>query len=99
MYELTLPELLNNKSPTVDSHETCIALLPNGELFCFGDRNFTGITLIIDKNNKVRVLPSGVHCMYSSAIYFNRNVYCFGGTNDNYYNLALSARFDLDKNK
>ncbi|CAG9312688.1 unnamed protein product [Blepharisma stoltei] len=70
---------------------TCIAQLPNGELFCFGKREPTsGLALIVSKNCKIRNLPFGAYCYGSSAIYFNKGVYCFGGTNYN-GNLPLSA--------
>ncbi|CAG9325279.1 unnamed protein product [Blepharisma stoltei] len=77
---------------------TCIAQLPNGNLFCFGNSQHSGVSLIIDENYKVRELPSGTPCVNSSAIYFNNSVYCFGG-NYNYEDLTLSERFDLNENR
>ncbi|CAG9324881.1 unnamed protein product [Blepharisma stoltei] len=61
-------------------HGSCIALLPNGKLFCF-DRHHphSGITFIIDKNYKAKRLQSVAPCCLSSAIYFGKNAYCFGG--------------------
>ncbi|CAG9324883.1 unnamed protein product [Blepharisma stoltei] len=89
----------------VDTHEsldlgTCIAQLPNGNLFCFGKDSpiISGTTLIIDENYRARELPSGTHCYSSSAIYFNNSVYCFGGIN-NKGSITLSERFDLNKNR
>ncbi|CAG9313485.1 unnamed protein product [Blepharisma stoltei] len=78
---------------------TCIAQLPNGNLFCFGkDYPYSGISLIIDENYRVRQLPSGTPCRCSSAIYFNNSLYCFGGENNNRA-LTLSERFDLNENR
>ncbi|CAG9330674.1 unnamed protein product [Blepharisma stoltei] len=77
---------------------TCIAQIPNGELFCFGKADpVSGTALIIDGDYNVRMLPSWLSCSNSSAIYFNRNIYCFGGFNEN--DLTLSGRFDLEKNR
>ncbi|CAG9334786.1 unnamed protein product [Blepharisma stoltei] len=88
------------KTPEPLDCNTCIAQLPNGKLFCYG-KNFpiSGITLIIDENGGVQKLPSGVSCYWSSAIYFNNNVYCFGGIGRHMNALALSRRFDLDRNR
>ncbi|CAG9326577.1 unnamed protein product [Blepharisma stoltei] len=41
-------------------------------------------------------MPSGTPCYYSSALYFDRSVFCFGGSNGNH--LALSERFDFNQN-
>ncbi|CAG9319815.1 unnamed protein product [Blepharisma stoltei] len=78
---------------------TCIAQIPNGKLFCFGKANpVSGITVLIDMNGGIEVLPSGTPCYWSSCIYFNSCVYCFGGLNDYDY-LNLSSRFDFDRNR
>ncbi|CAG9325002.1 unnamed protein product [Blepharisma stoltei] len=76
---------------------TSITQLPNGELFCYGNSTYSGITLIIDCNFKYRLLPSGKPGWSSSAIYFNRNVYCFGGYDYHCQATYLSSRFDLIK--
>ncbi|CAG9336094.1 unnamed protein product [Blepharisma stoltei] len=81
------------------SDYTCIAQLPDNELFCFGNFPASGITSIIDRKLRVRILPSGTACSWSSAIYFNRNVYCFGGSDNTSRNLSLSERFNLDENR
>ncbi|CAG9325004.1 unnamed protein product [Blepharisma stoltei] len=96
--ELENIKLLNTTSPWDCS--TCIAQIPNGELFCFGAYYpDLGNALLIKKNYEVREeLPFGKYCYGSSAIYFNRHVYCFGGAclgND----LTLSNKFDLDNNR
>ncbi|CAG9320896.1 unnamed protein product [Blepharisma stoltei] len=78
---------------------TSTARLPNGGIFCFGKHEPTrGITMIVDSDLRFQVLPSGTPCYLSSAVYFDRSVYCFGGM---YYNkpLTLSCRFDLDENR
>ncbi|CAG9323906.1 unnamed protein product [Blepharisma stoltei] len=77
---------------------TCIAQLPNCKLFCFGSYYDSRITLIIDENYELQKLPSGEACHCSSAIYFNKNVYCFGGEDENSF-LNLSSKFDLDQNR
>ncbi|CAG9330666.1 unnamed protein product [Blepharisma stoltei] len=46
----------------------CVAQLPNGKLFCFGDFPVSGITLLIDLNGGIQQLPSGTPCFNSSAI-------------------------------
>ncbi|CAG9317144.1 unnamed protein product [Blepharisma stoltei] len=76
---------------------TCITQLPNGNLFCFGNSELSGVSLIIGENNIFKELPSGTPCCASSAIYFNNSVYCFGGWNNQ--NLTLSKRFDLNKSR
>ncbi|CAG9334729.1 unnamed protein product [Blepharisma stoltei] len=80
---------------------TCIARLPNGELFCFGIHPpSSGFALIIGKNYEIRNLPIGTPCNYSSATYFNGSIYCFGGIDVNYpIHSALSDRFDLNENR
>ncbi|CAG9316253.1 unnamed protein product [Blepharisma stoltei] len=78
---------------------TCIAQLPNGNLFCFGNGSCSGISLIIDENSRVRQLPSGTQCYSSSTIYFDHNIYCFGGYNECGEALTLSERFDLNENR
>ncbi|CAG9328932.1 unnamed protein product [Blepharisma stoltei] len=84
------PEPINNGS--------CMAQLPDGELFCFGNSNPpSGISWIIDGNYGVRILTPGKPCYYSSAVYFNRNVYCFGGLNNSTFN--FSEKFNLDENQ
>ncbi|CAG9335761.1 unnamed protein product [Blepharisma stoltei] len=88
---LSAPEILN--------FGTCITLLPNGELFCFGKIDpYSGISLIIDQNFDIRVLPSGTCCACSSGIYLNNSVYCFGGEMMT-APLPLAERFDLDENR
>ncbi|CAG9329812.1 unnamed protein product [Blepharisma stoltei] len=57
-----------------------------------------GTTLIFDSKYKAHKLPSGTPCFYSSAIYFNKSVYCFGGSNGQGL-LNLSCRFDLNSNR
>ncbi|CAG9311984.1 unnamed protein product [Blepharisma stoltei] len=77
--------------------DTCITQLPNGKLFCYGNNRHSGITVLIDVNGGVEVLPSGAPWEWSSCIYFNNSVYCFGGNDENY--LSQSSRFDLDRNR
>ncbi|CAG9332712.1 unnamed protein product [Blepharisma stoltei] len=77
---------------------TCITQLPNGKLFCFGNYyRHSGITMLIDTNGEVEVLPSGTPCQLSSCIYFDNSVYCFGGCTNKCIS-TLSSRFDLDLN-
>ncbi|CAG9320684.1 unnamed protein product [Blepharisma stoltei] len=95
--ENEIEEVKTLGTPEIDS-TTCLARLPNGDLFCFGNYELSGITLIIDNNHRIRLLPSGTPCKYSSAIYYNRNVYCFGGYNHN-SPLFLSSRFNIEKKR
>ncbi|CAG9334690.1 unnamed protein product [Blepharisma stoltei] len=86
------------KTPEILSTGTCWAKIPNGGLFCFGNYPSSGISLIISENGEVQMLPYGTPCHLSSAVYFNRNVYCFGGV----YNgipSNISDRFDLERNQ
>ncbi|CAG9331455.1 unnamed protein product [Blepharisma stoltei] len=85
------------ETPELLDYNTCIAQLPDGELFCFGNSQLSGITLKISSDFQVQALPSGQPVSLSSAIYFNRSVYCFGGSNGKKA-LKLSERFDLDQN-
>ncbi|CAG9329195.1 unnamed protein product [Blepharisma stoltei] len=86
-------------SSEVLNWDTCIAQIPNCELFCYGKAPSSGISLIIDENFRARTLPAGKPCAISSAIYYNRNVYCFGGLNPNGNISTLSKRFDLEGNR
>ncbi|CAG9331325.1 unnamed protein product [Blepharisma stoltei] len=89
MNPLDIPEELNRG--------TCIAQLPNGDLFCYGKDPSSGISLIIDKNCKIQMLPPGTPCAFSSAVYFEKRIYCFGGLR--YGPLTLAEWFDLEKQK
>ncbi|CAG9329808.1 unnamed protein product [Blepharisma stoltei] len=91
-------EVQRLKTPKPLDRFSCAALLPNSELFCFGMYPLFGTTLIFDSNYKAYELPSGTPCFYSSVIYFNTSVYCFGGSNDQGL-LNLSCRFDLNRNR
>ncbi|CAG9334778.1 unnamed protein product [Blepharisma stoltei] len=90
---LNTPELLD--------YGTCITLLPNGKLFCYGNipSSNSGITLTIDKNFEIHQLPSGPPCGLSSGIYFSNSIYCFGGFNQSDPNFIISWRFDLNENR
>ncbi|CAG9312345.1 unnamed protein product [Blepharisma stoltei] len=85
------------ETPEPLDNTTCIAQLPNGNLFCYGKYPGSGVSLIIDEDYRVRELPSGRRCSRSSAIYFNNSVYCFGGNNGG--SLPLSERFDLNESR
>ncbi|CAG9313849.1 unnamed protein product [Blepharisma stoltei] len=87
------------QTPEPLDETTCITQLPNGKLFCFGNCWLYGITVLIDVNGGVEVLPSGTSCKFSSCIYFNNSVYCFGGYDEYYNALTLSSRFDFDRNQ
>ncbi|CAG9316863.1 unnamed protein product [Blepharisma stoltei] len=76
---------------------TCITQFPNDKLFCYGNNLLSGITVLIDANGGAEVLPSGTPCSFSSCIYLNNSVYCFGGFSSKL--LTLSSRFDLDRNR
>ncbi|CAG9321996.1 unnamed protein product [Blepharisma stoltei] len=78
--ELKIPFQLNS--------EKTITQLPNGELFCFSESN----PVIIDKNYGFLVLPAG-DPNFEIAIYFDRNVYCFGSEEDFG---GRCSRFDMD---
>ncbi|CAG9321771.1 unnamed protein product [Blepharisma stoltei] len=91
----------------MDTHEaltdaTCIILLPNDELFCYGTYDdFSGIACIIDVKNYSlkRLLPYGKSCCASGGLYHNNSVYIFGGNiEDNWCEQTLAERFDLEKN-
>ncbi|CAG9314776.1 unnamed protein product [Blepharisma stoltei] len=82
------------KFPKKVNITTCIAQLPNGKLFCFG-----GIAFTISDDFSVIELPPGTPCYLSSAIYFSKSVYCFGGSVNGISTSAFSERFDLDKNR
>ncbi|CAG9317527.1 unnamed protein product [Blepharisma stoltei] len=62
------------ETPQTLEFYTCLTQLPNGKLFCFGSCWQTGITVLIDTNGGVEVLPSGTPCQNSSCIYFNNSV-------------------------
>ncbi|CAG9319152.1 unnamed protein product [Blepharisma stoltei] len=86
------------ETPEPLSSGTCIAQLPNGELFCFGSYPPSNISLTIDEHYKFRILPPGKTCSWSSAVFFKGSVYCFGGLSNGKF-LNLSEKFDLRKNK
>ncbi|CAG9332456.1 unnamed protein product [Blepharisma stoltei] len=88
--------------PTQETFDygTCITSLPNKEIFCFGSANpNTGISAIIDQSYGLKLLPSGKPCCFSSAVYFKRSIFCFGGQNEGIMSSTLSEKFDLEKNK
>ncbi|CAG9331999.1 unnamed protein product [Blepharisma stoltei] len=93
----TQEEAKNLQIPEPLDMTTCITQLPNGKLFCFGSNRLPGITVLIDVNGGVEVLPSGTHCYGSSCIYFSNSAYFFGGFNEG--NLTLSSKFDMDWNR
>ncbi|CAG9332770.1 unnamed protein product [Blepharisma stoltei] len=96
-YEKEELKLLDYLEPL--GSDICITQLPKGELFCFGDYPPSGVTFIIDENLRIQRLPSGTPCFYSSAIYFNKSVYCFGGIDNENALSALSCRFDFNRNQ
>ncbi|CAG9311985.1 unnamed protein product [Blepharisma stoltei] len=85
------------ETPEPLDSDTCIAQLPNGKLFCYSNNLHSGISVLIDVNGGVEVLPSGTPWEWSSCIYFNNSVYCFGGNDEDY--LPQSSKFDLDQNR
>ncbi|CAG9330134.1 unnamed protein product [Blepharisma stoltei] len=96
--ETETQEVKTLQSPKPLDSSTCITQLPNGKLFCFGNFIHSGITVLIDANGGVEVLLSGTPCAWSSCIYFNKSVYCFGGYSNRSL-CTLSSRFDLDQNR
>ncbi|CAG9314850.1 unnamed protein product [Blepharisma stoltei] len=97
--ESEVEEIKILETSEVLSAEMCISRLPNGELFCFGNGRNSRNTFRIDSDYRVSRLPSGARCSNSSAIYFNRNIYWFGGIDWNNWPLTLSRRFDLNQNR
>ncbi|CAG9327945.1 unnamed protein product [Blepharisma stoltei] len=84
-------------SESLDCFYAAITQLPNGELFVVGKNGFSESTFIIDRNYEFRKLQYESYYFGSSAIYLNRNVYCFGEKwNDS--QLARSRRYDFDRN-
>ncbi|CAG9335167.1 unnamed protein product [Blepharisma stoltei] len=96
--ETDTQEVIILQTPKPLDYSACISQLPNGKLFCFGDDKYSRTTVLVDRNGGVEVLPSGIPIRFSSCIYFNKSVYCFGGQNKK-TTLTLSCRFDLDQNR
>ncbi|CAG9334738.1 unnamed protein product [Blepharisma stoltei] len=63
----------------------------------FGNNIPSGISVLIDVDGGVEVLPSGTPCNNSSCIYFNNSIYCFWGKRG--IHSTQSSRFDLDLNR
>ncbi|CAG9335211.1 unnamed protein product [Blepharisma stoltei] len=59
-------------TPQLLDKETCITQLPNGKLFCYGNNTLSGITVLIDVNGGIKVLPSGTK---KSQLFFINFVY------------------------
>ncbi|CAG9332324.1 unnamed protein product [Blepharisma stoltei] len=79
---------------------TCMCLIPDGKIFCFGsmiDAKVTGVTFTMAFDNKVQVLAVGTPCRSSSAAFFEGCVYCFGG-NDGNQPMTLAERYSLERN-
>ncbi|CAG9335166.1 unnamed protein product [Blepharisma stoltei] len=95
--ETKTQEVKTLQTPQPLDLSTSITQLPNGKLFCFGNCVLSGYTVLIDTNGGIEVLPSGTPCEWSSCIYFNNSVYCFGGDNEG--TLTLSSRFDLIRDR
>ncbi|CAG9314297.1 unnamed protein product [Blepharisma stoltei] len=64
-----------------------ICKLPDSRLFCFGGCNpYSSSAFMIYPDNSIKYLASrSVPCGFSSAIYYNGEVYAFGGQNANGY--------------
>ncbi|CAG9325857.1 unnamed protein product [Blepharisma stoltei] len=82
---------------------TCIAQLPNYELFCFGTEGIpsSGFACIIDLQNYSlkRRLTLGYPCYSSCALYYDGFVYIFGGGNNTKGDLPNFYKFDLQNNR
>ncbi|CAG9321337.1 unnamed protein product [Blepharisma stoltei] len=63
---------------------TCIAI-PNDGLFCFGNSAISDASLLIDGEFRVQTLSPEVPSKWSSAVYNDQNIYCFGGSNNIQY--------------
>jgi len=83
---------LLNISEVLDAG-TCIAQIPNGRLFCFGNSAISDISLLIDEELRVQTLSLRIPAKWSSAVYYDQNIYCFGGSNNN-YRLNLSEKYE-----
>ncbi|CAG9320688.1 unnamed protein product [Blepharisma stoltei] len=80
---------------------TSIALLPQSELFCYGNHEpISGISCIIDlKSWKIKkTLPSWTPCYFAGSIYYKNSIYMFGGYNGVSL-LCLASKFDINENK
>ncbi|CAG9310903.1 unnamed protein product [Blepharisma stoltei] len=98
--KLTKKEITVNVSENIDNR-ICMCIIPGNKIFCYGNLlnngKYTGITFIIDSSYRVKQLSRGFPCVSSSAIYYNGQIYTFGGFNGTC--LSLSKRFDLASNR
>lgn len=88
---LQLPEKINS------SAFNC--LLPDKSIFSYGNFSYeySGITFIIEKSQRVVNLPPGASCTGSGGLYLKGFVYTFGGKNhDGMMNRAEKFIFEND---
>ncbi|CAG9321324.1 unnamed protein product [Blepharisma stoltei] len=89
-------ELSSNSLNIRKNIDRCISMcqIPN-KIFCYGNFIwwYDGLTFIIDEFNKVQLLPSGKKNCFLKIVYFNSNIYAFGGDNNlaEKFNLCTSA--------
>ncbi|CAG9332829.1 unnamed protein product [Blepharisma stoltei] len=73
---------------------TCIAPLPNNELFCFGSATYSSNSYIISTIDfSSKKIPLSTPCYSASPIYYKNSIYIFGGFND--YIMPLAEKYDL----
>lgn len=91
-HKLNLPEIINSR--------ICLCKIPNGDLFCYGNRislKFSGIAFIITKDNLIKNLPKGKPCTDAGAVYYDDNIYTFGGFDGK--DVKLAHKFSLTQQK
>ncbi|CAG9335574.1 unnamed protein product [Blepharisma stoltei] len=89
------------KTPEALSDGTCIAQLPNNELFCYGNYSpLSGVTITINtKDLSFQSLKIGIPCCSSGCTYYQNSVYAFGGniSEENYLNQTRKYDFSEDQ--
>ncbi|CAG9314451.1 unnamed protein product [Blepharisma stoltei] len=77
-----------------------ICKLPDNNLFCFqGINAYSSPTFMIYEDNSIRYLTSRPNlCRYASAIYYENEVYSFGGNNDFGY-VTTPEKYNISENK
>ncbi|CAG9321871.1 unnamed protein product [Blepharisma stoltei] len=98
---LNLPEFIDEN--------ICICPLPDNKVFCYGNLSWnntesripsvTGLTFIINPDLSIEILEEGIKCYGSGGVFYDGNVYVYGGYNDIGVIEKIASKYNFqDKN-
>ncbi|CAG9321870.1 unnamed protein product [Blepharisma stoltei] len=98
---LNLPEFIDEN--------IFICPLPDNKMFCYGNLSWgykeylapvvTGLTFIINPDLSTEILEEGIKCYGSGGVFYDGNVYIFGGYNEKRRIDKIALKYNLqDKN-